>query len=226
MQRVRKKLSGTGFVNTLINKLPFEAHIPTYKYCGPGTKLEKRLIRGDKPKNLLDEACRNHDIVYLKNNDLINRYKADKTLEQQAWQRVKAKNSSFGERAAAYAVTNLMKAKRKIGMGYFSAKKGEKPVGVVRKKITRKKTKKTRKINVPNQRGSAIPLIPIFAGLSALGSLASGAANIYKAVKDSKNGQTKKIGKGLYLNVRNGKGLYLDKSGLGVKKKRNIKKKN
>lgn len=79
----KKKLSGTGFVNTLINKLPFEAHIPTYKYCGPGTKLEKRLVRGDKPKNLLGEACRNHDISYLKNKDLINRHKADKILEQQ-----------------------------------------------------------------------------------------------------------------------------------------------
>ncbi|XP_050426700.1 uncharacterized protein LOC126845423 [Adelges cooleyi] len=225
MPRVQKCITGKGLVNTLINKLPFEAHLPGYKYCGPGTKLEKRLARGDKPINLLDEACRDHDIAYLKNKDVTNRNLADKKLEFQAWDRVKAKDSSFGEKAAAYTVTNIMKAKRKIGMGCCKAKKGGKLVGAVRKRISRRKSKKVRKIKVPNQRGSAIPLIPIFAGLSALGSLASGAANIYKAVKDSKTGQTKKIGKGLYLNVRNGKGLYLDKSGLGVKKRRNIKKK-
>lgn len=42
-----KKASGKGLVDTVINKLPIELHLPGYQYCGPGTKLEKRLTRGD-----------------------------------------------------------------------------------------------------------------------------------------------------------------------------------
>jgi len=30
---------GRGLVNKIINKLPFELHIPGYSYCGPGTNL-------------------------------------------------------------------------------------------------------------------------------------------------------------------------------------------
>ena len=36
-------ISGSGIVNDIINNLPFELHVPTYQYLGPGTKLEKRL---------------------------------------------------------------------------------------------------------------------------------------------------------------------------------------
>ena len=45
------------------------------------------------------------------------RHKADKLLEEQAWERVKASDSSKKEKLVAYAVVNAMKAKRKIGMG-------------------------------------------------------------------------------------------------------------
>lgn len=51
-----------GFVNTLINKLPVELHLPGYKYCGPRTKLQNELNRGDLGVNLLD-ACKIHDIA-------------------------------------------------------------------------------------------------------------------------------------------------------------------
>lgn len=27
---------GVGFVDTLIDKLPFEVHVPSYQFCGPG----------------------------------------------------------------------------------------------------------------------------------------------------------------------------------------------
>ena len=37
--------------------------------------------------------------------------------------------------------------------------------------------------------GGILPLIPIFAGLSALGSLAGGTAGIFKAVNDTKAAQ-------------------------------------
>jgi hypothetical protein len=42
-QPTQKRKRGGGFVNSLINKLPFELHIPGYNFCGPGTKLEERL---------------------------------------------------------------------------------------------------------------------------------------------------------------------------------------
>lgn len=37
--------------------LPFEAHIPRYNYCGPGTKLQNRLSGGNNGINGLDKAC-------------------------------------------------------------------------------------------------------------------------------------------------------------------------
>ncbi|KAJ8964117.1 hypothetical protein NQ314_005113 [Rhamnusium bicolor] len=56
--RRRTTKKGRGLLNTLINKLPVELHIPGYRFCGPGTKLQKRLDRGDQGNNLLDEACK------------------------------------------------------------------------------------------------------------------------------------------------------------------------
>lgn len=45
----KSKTSGGGsLLNSLIDTLPIELHIPTYNYCGPGTKLNKRLRRKDK----------------------------------------------------------------------------------------------------------------------------------------------------------------------------------
>lgn len=109
--------TGEGLINTLIDKLPFELHLPGYEFCGPGTKLQKRLRRGDKGINKLDEACREHDIAYSQNKSLDERHKADKLLENLAWERVKSKDAKFGEKAAAWLVTNTMKSKRKLGMG-------------------------------------------------------------------------------------------------------------
>lgn len=48
-------------------------HIPGYQYCGPGTKLEKRMERGDTGINKLDEACREHDVAYTSKNNVSNR---------------------------------------------------------------------------------------------------------------------------------------------------------
>jgi len=105
-------------VNDFINTLPFELHLPGYNYCGPGTKLAARLARGDNPINPHDSACQEHDIAYSKNRDNISlRNAADKVLANKAWERVSAKDASFGEKAAAYAVTNAMKLKSKLDMG-------------------------------------------------------------------------------------------------------------
>lgn len=59
-----KKKTGNGHLDKIINKLPLEMHLPGYKFCGPGTKLKRRLARGEKGVNMLDEACKEHDIQY------------------------------------------------------------------------------------------------------------------------------------------------------------------
>lgn len=59
-KRKLKKKREKGVVNTLINKLPFELHVPMYQYCGPGTRLEKHLKRNDPGINEKD-----HDIAYV-----------------------------------------------------------------------------------------------------------------------------------------------------------------
>ncbi|XP_050520303.1 uncharacterized protein LOC126893825 [Daktulosphaira vitifoliae] len=112
-----KSKSGVGLFNTLLNKLPIELHLKGYNYCGPGTRLKERLARGNVGVNKLDELCKSHDIFYDKHYSAAERHKADEVLEHGAWDIVKSKDSGFKERAAAYLVTNAMKAKRKIGMG-------------------------------------------------------------------------------------------------------------
>ena len=62
-------MRGSGFINRAINSLPYELHIPTYSFCGPGTHLNARLARGDLPINPLDAHCRSHDIKYAENKD-------------------------------------------------------------------------------------------------------------------------------------------------------------
>lgn len=260
--------TGGGIVNTLISKLPFELHIPGgYQYCGPGTKLQKRLARGDPGINPLDKACREHDIAYSKSPHLEDRHKADYELEQRAWERVKSADAKLGEKAAAWAVTNTMKVKRKLGMG--AGKKVRKLGTSVSKKVGfrkavitnvnkslknktsdnlkkdiaasvkaariavknaggRNKIKTPRILPLPKT-GGILPLIPIFAGLSALGALSGGAAAVAKTVIDAKNSTNLleeakrhnkamedvalgKKGSGLYIKpYKTGYGLYLKK---------------
>lgn len=113
----KRTFKGRGLLNNLINSLPFELHLPGYQYCGPGTKLQKRLDRGDKGINPLDAACKNHDIAYSNSKDINSRHQADKILENRAWERVLSKDSNLSEKSFAYLVANAMKLKRKLGMG-------------------------------------------------------------------------------------------------------------
>lgn len=113
----KRTVRGRGLVNNLINSLPFELHLPGYQFCGPGTKLHTRLKRGDQGINPLDKACKIHDISYSQNKDISQRHQADRELTERAWERVKAKDSTLGEKVNAYLVTNAMKAKVKFGLG-------------------------------------------------------------------------------------------------------------
>ncbi|KAJ8915447.1 hypothetical protein NQ315_003209 [Exocentrus adspersus] len=52
-RRLRLVKIGAGIINTLINKLPFELHIPgDYQFCGPGTNVEKHVAAGHDIKQI------------------------------------------------------------------------------------------------------------------------------------------------------------------------------
>ncbi|GIY58479.1 hypothetical protein CEXT_311871 [Caerostris extrusa] len=68
-------ISGGDIVSWLQDKLnPPEMHIPGYQYCGPFTKLKKRLERGDPGINRVDKACKKHDIDYNETKDTKQRH--------------------------------------------------------------------------------------------------------------------------------------------------------
>ena len=47
---VEKGAACGSFLNSLVNKLPFEMHLPGHNFRGPGTKLHKRLNPDGMPK--------------------------------------------------------------------------------------------------------------------------------------------------------------------------------
>lgn len=211
--------AGQGLLNTLINKIPFELHIPGYKFCGPGTKLEKRILKGDTGINPLDEACKIHDIAYSQTKDLAERHKADKILEKSASKRLTSSDSPIGEKMAALGIKGAMKIKRKLGMGL--KKKIRKRGGALMKHPKKKKTPRKERLIPSPKKGGFLPLLlPL---LGALGAVGGGAASIAKAVNDAKakNKQLEEQkrhdlameevsrGKGLYLRPYKGYGLYL-----------------
>lgn len=109
-----------------------------------------------------------------------------------------------------------MKAKTAVGSGH--KKKPSKKVNVSRKR-TKKRTKK----------GGVIPLLPIFAGLSALGALTSGAASVAKVITDNKNAKKTLAELERHNRATEGKGLYLKpypkQIGGGTKKRKKVVKK-
>ncbi len=133
---------GRGILNSAINKLPFELHYPGYHFLGPGTKLRKRIAQGDKGINKLDEAAKRHDLFYEQHKDTKSRHSADKALENEAWERVKAPDSKLSEKVAAYLTTNAMKVKRFLGAGL--KKKLNKRRNQIKKKSKQIRKKKKR----------------------------------------------------------------------------------
>lgn len=116
-------IEGSGLLNDIINKLPFELHAPsswnfdTYNYCGPGTRINERLAKGDVGINQLDEACKEHDIWYRDHKKAEDRWVADKILQNKAWDRVTSPDADLNERAVGLVTTGGMWLKRKLGMG-------------------------------------------------------------------------------------------------------------
>lgn len=120
ISKIPTPVTGKGLLNVGINNLPFEMHMPGYNFLGPGTKLEKRLRNGTRPTNKLDELAMNHDIAYSKSKNLKDRHEADYILQEGAWNRVKSRDASLGEKAVAWLTTNAMKAKRALGAGILT----------------------------------------------------------------------------------------------------------
>ena len=74
-QFINSDATGGSFLNTTINKLPFELYLSGYSFTGPGTKLDKRLNADGIPKewrmpnNRVDNAAYHHDFCYCKHSD-------------------------------------------------------------------------------------------------------------------------------------------------------------
>ena len=96
-------------LDKIIDLLPFEMHVPGYKFCGPGTKLAERIERGDVGINPLDEACRQHDLAY--NNPSSNRRQADRILAEYAFSRMLAGETPPDERTVAMMTACCMVSK-------------------------------------------------------------------------------------------------------------------
>lgn len=213
------KRKGHGFLNKIIDKLPVELHIPNYRFCGPGTKLAKRLQRRDQPINKVDLACREHDILYSLFNDDESRRMADKKLASKASERFKAEDASVGEKLAALGVGGAMKLKSMLGMGMKSTgqrtirrRKKQRPTKVTggRVKTVTKKHKRKRLLPIA-KRGGFLPfLLPI---LGAIGALSGGTAGIVNAVQSSKAKQQalaeQKRHNAAMEEATKGRGLYL-----------------
>jgi len=87
--QIQSTKAGGSVLNTVLNALPLpEMHIKLpkwvpseavsggtfqdtgkYSYCGPFTKLDKRLSQGYRAVNNLEQACLNHDVAYAVHKD-------------------------------------------------------------------------------------------------------------------------------------------------------------
>lgn len=114
-----KRSSANGFVNSMLNsgKLP-EMHLPGYSYCGPGTKLRERLLRGDAPINKLDKHCKTHDMTYSIFKEKKDRHVFDKQLQDEAFKIANDPKSTVREKIDAGLVGSVMLGKRKLGLGH------------------------------------------------------------------------------------------------------------
>jgi Phospholipase A2-like domain len=99
-------------MDKLICKLPVELHIPGYNFCGPGTKLNRRMhLNGI---NKLDEACKEHDLAYAKfeSSDLLR--EADEKLISIASDIIRDSTTPLSEKFMAIMVRSTIKMKCKF----------------------------------------------------------------------------------------------------------------
>ena len=127
-QFVKRDATGEGLMNGLINKLPFEMHLPGHNFTGPGTNLSKRLNEDGTPKawskpiNRVDEAAYHHDVCYAKNKDtgVRNRVCDRNMLEKMDG----IYNPTLRERLDRSIVSKIMGTKMQLGMGLKKPRNG------------------------------------------------------------------------------------------------------
>ena len=113
-----------------------ELHLRTptgkkYNYCGPGTKLEKRLNSGNPkyrdPINKLDAICQQHDKAYSQaGNDLSKKHQAEDVMVKSIG------DIPFSQRPwFSTPVKYTMQAKKLLGLGV-------KPKNVKSRRVKRK----------------------------------------------------------------------------------------
>ncbi len=125
-------------LDAIIDLMPFEMHVPGYKFCGPGTKLSERLARGEVGINPLDEACREHDIAYA--DKKASRRQADRVLAEKAFSRMIAGETPPDERTFAMMTACCMVSKITFEKFFKRIKKAI-------KKKDKKKPKKSVKVS-------------------------------------------------------------------------------
>ena len=118
---VKKEVASGSFLNSLVNKLPFEMHLPGHNFTGPGTKLNKRLNPDGTPKewsmpiNRVDNAAYHHDLFFFKDDDTKTRNEiCDKTMLGELSGIV---NPTLRERIDNSIVGKLIRAKVNFGLG-------------------------------------------------------------------------------------------------------------
>ena len=119
-QFVTKEVAGGSFLNSLVNKLPFEMHLLGHNFTGPGTKLNKRLNPDGTPKewsmpiNRVDNAAYHHDLCYSKHDDTKTRNEVcDKTMLSELSGIL---NPTLRERIDKSIVGKLIRAKVNFGL--------------------------------------------------------------------------------------------------------------
>lgn len=80
-------------------------HPPGYQYLGHGTKLDKRLKRGDPVIKRLDRIAKQHDIDYSRAKNIRDKWKADEKMVK-AINRLPGKKSMM-ERVASSRQKNV-----------------------------------------------------------------------------------------------------------------------
>ena len=114
-QFIKRDATGGSFLNTLVNKLPFEIHLPGHNFTGPGTKLYKRLNPDGMPSewsipiNRVDNAAYHHDLCYSKHDDTKTRNEVCDKIMLGKLSRIV--NQTLRERIDKSLVGKLIKAK-------------------------------------------------------------------------------------------------------------------
>ena len=103
------KQRGSGVdIQKWLGKTGIEFHWPGYQYMGPGTKLAKRLKRGDPGINRLDKIAKQHDIDYSHAKNLQDKWTADTKM-------IKAIDKlPGGKTMTERIVKRIMQAKKKL----------------------------------------------------------------------------------------------------------------